>query len=177
MQRAIRLLVLGIGNPSRTDDGVGHYVVEQLRCHLGRSPADTNDDYSGWSEFPTVQTTRVHQLTPEISLDIKDFDVVVFVDASIGCGNGGDLPGDVDLSPVMAEISIAPVSHHWAAGSILALTAHFFGRAPKGYVLSIPGRDFSFGDALSPRTKEDADRAVRLLAEHIEGWLKGGLPQ
>lgn len=170
MQRAARLLVLGIGNPSRTDDGVGQYVVEELNRHLGRFPASTNDKHSRRSAFTTVQTACVHQLTPELCFEIKDYDVVVFIDAHVGTGVRADQPVDtIDLSPVTPELNLTAVSHYWTAGSLLALTAQFFHHTPEGYMLSIAGRDFSFGDDLSPQTKEDADRAVQRLLEHIGG--------
>src|SRR2546421_12899232 len=61
-------LVIGYGNPLRTDDGVGWQVAQQLATDLA-------DD---------VDVIGTHQLTPELAEPISRAGLVVFVDAGVG---------------------------------------------------------------------------------------------
>ena len=63
----MKTLILGYGNQSRRDDGVGWFVLEQLAA-LG---------------LPGVELETSHQLEVEASETISRFDAVIFVDAAI----------------------------------------------------------------------------------------------
>ncbi len=155
------MLVLGVGNPSRTDDGAGHYVVQHVEkrmCEFHTSGGDSAISLG----HQTVDTECVHQLVPELADTIKDYDVVVFVDARVGRSTD-----DVDLSSVAPAYGHVAVSHYWTVGSLLALTAELYGNVPPTFVLSVAGHDFGFGFGLSPEAQAEADTAVERLAEFL----------
>jgi len=73
LQKALKVLILGIGNPGRGDDGLGPALIERLQQN---SPARSN----------LLNAERVcefrYQLNVEDALTIKDYDAVVFTDAT-----------------------------------------------------------------------------------------------
>jgi hydrogenase maturation protease len=72
-----KALVIGVGNPSRGDDGFGWRAAELLQTLL--DPATTE-----------VMTCR--RLTPELSVSMSSADLVIFIRASID-----DEPGSIEL--------------------------------------------------------------------------------
>jgi len=62
----MRVLVIGYGNPSRRDDGVGLAVVNHLRERLGKAPLIEGED--GFNELGgDADTLFLQQLNPELS--------------------------------------------------------------------------------------------------------------
>ena len=79
----MRALIIGYGNPSRRDDGVGLAVINGLRRRLGKAPFDEGDD--GYNELGgPVDTLFLQQLMPELAETLAGYDRVWFVDAHLG---------------------------------------------------------------------------------------------
>jgi Ni,Fe-hydrogenase maturation factor len=72
-----RVLVIGYGNTLRRDDGVGVRVAEAVAAD---------------PRFAHVRVLAVHQLTPELALDIGSASLVIFVDADVR-----GLPGSIEV--------------------------------------------------------------------------------
>jgi hydrogenase maturation protease len=158
MPKGKRLLVVGIGNATRMDDGVGQYVVDQLDRWLAQCPPSGVD-----LGFLVVDTMVVHQLTPELCYEINEHDVTVFVDASV---SESDEP--VELLPVSSERVRIFTSHQWTAGSLVAITEEIFSNRPECYILSVRGRVFEFGEGLSPLARADAVVALSCLIDFVK---------
>lgn len=62
-----RALVIGYGNPLRSDDGIGWRVAEELRGRVDAS---------------RIEVIECRQLTPEMAEQIRTAGLVVFVDAA-----------------------------------------------------------------------------------------------
>jgi hydrogenase maturation protease len=75
-----RPLVIGYGNTLRRDDGVGVRVAELLAVDPRMEGADI---------------LAVHQLTPELAIDVGEATLVVFVDADPSVE-----PGAVEVRPL-----------------------------------------------------------------------------
>ncbi len=71
-------LVIGYGNPLRTDDAAGPEVARRLACVR-----------------PDVEVMTPQQLVPELAASIARASTVVFIDAAIGGS-----PGTVQCDPV-----------------------------------------------------------------------------
>ena len=141
-----RTLVAGFGNVFRRDDGVGPAVVNALRAHLGRAPFGPLDD--GFDDLGyTVDTIILHQLVPELAETIKDYALVVFVDAHVG-----NLPDDIRVEALDVTYTQPFVSHQIHPSTVLALARQMYGYAPRAVLLSIRGYDFDFGEGLSAQT-------------------------
>lgn len=81
--------ILGFGNPARSDDGVGCYVIEQLKASLGAQEAVTLLDM-GTSAF-------------EVLFQLKGHDRILLVDAVI---NTGEIDGTLYHLPA-SEVNAA----------------------------------------------------------------------
>ncbi len=159
-----RTLVAGFGNVFRRDDGVGPAVVNALRAQLGRAPLAALDD--GFDDLGhAVDTVILHQLVPELAETIKNYALVIFVDAHVG-----NLPDDIRVEALDVTYTQPFVSHQIHPSTVLALARQMYGYAPRAVLLSIRGYDFDFGEGLSAQTAALVAPAVA----HIE-TLRGGL--
>jgi hydrogenase maturation protease len=164
----LRYLVIGYGNPSRRDDGVGLAVVNGLRVRLGRPPLDIGDDgYGGLGG--DVDTLFLQQLMPEFAETLAQYDAVWFIDAHLGV-----YPELVRRSPVTAKLNPASVSHHVKPDTLLVLAQILYHHAPQAELISVRGFDFDFGDGLSEATSEGAGRVIETLLQEIERGPFGG---
>ena len=144
-------LVIGYGNVLRSDDGVGWHVVERL------------------AEDPRLTGStllHVHQLTPELALDISRATIVVLVDAQ----HGPDA-GTCVVDRVAPDEDVATTwSHHLDPSSLTGLAIELYGNAPEVYTVGVGIASLEAGDELSPEVRmalpEIADAVVALVAGH-----------
>jgi hydrogenase maturation protease len=135
------VLVVGYGNPLRTDDGFGWHAAERLA-----------DD----PRLAGVTVLRRHQLTPELALDISTAAFVVLVDACHGLPAGtfavsrGVPTGDAGTT----------WSHHLSPSSLVTLTRDLYGRAPDVFIVSCGVGSLEMGDTLSPVVEAAVPRVV-----------------
>ena len=135
----MKTLVLGYGNRSRMDDGVGWFVVEHLEKLA----------------LPGIELHASHQLEVDHAELISRFDTVVFVDAAIP-----QSPLPVSRAVVKPRFQSHAVAHYLAPADLLELALTLFGRAPHGILFSIRGSDFNFGTTLSPSTERAAHEVI-----------------
>ena len=158
----MRALIIGYGNPSRRDDGVGLAVINGLRRRLGKAPFDEGDD--GYNELGgPVDTLFLQQLMPELAETLAGYDRVWFVDAHLGI-----YPELVRRTTLTAQFGLASVSHHLGPETLLALAQQLYGQAPAGELISIRGFDFDFGVELSAETAAGVDQVVDELSQALK---------
>ncbi len=124
----MRVLIIGIGNPLRGDDGVGWNVAGELS-------REQRDD---------IQVLATHQLTPELSELASRAERVLFIDAA----RSGD-PGTLNCCPVRPAAPGARHSHALSPETLLGMTERLYGRCPAAYLLTIAGDSFDIGKPLS----------------------------
>lgn len=132
-------LVIGYGNDSRNDDGIGWFVVAELMRR----------------ELPGVVFETAHQLEVDFAETVRDFERVIFVDAAIP--ESAEAWWQEDVNPGFHSHAVA---HFMTPGDILGLCQTLYGRTPRGVAFSIRGHDFNFGTALSPATRSAALEVV-----------------
>jgi hydrogenase maturation protease len=142
------VLVVGYGNPLRTDDGVGWHVAERLA-----------DD----PRLEGVAVLRRHQLTPELALDISAAALVVLVDARHGLAAGAFTVDRVER----AEGSATTWSHHLGPPSLIALADELYGRVPDVFLVSCGVSSLDIGDTLSPEVEAALPTVVDAVAELV----------
>jgi len=158
-----RALVIGYGNPSRRDDGVGHYVVNALRQRLGQIPLGAEEE--GFDKLgQDVDTLCLQQLIPELAETVAGYDLVIFVDAHTGA-----YPEDLKVARLQPDYRPTPTSHYFKPEMVLALAKALHGSEPQALAISIRGYDFNFGTELSPETRRHADLAVERILRILEG--------
>lgn len=143
------LLIYGIGNVGRQDDGLGPLLVERLEA-------------TGVPEGVTLESG--YQLAPEDALALSAHETVLFVDASVAT----DAPAPYALEPVGPATEISFSTHAMSIGSLLALCARLYGRAPRAYTLAIPGYAFEVNATLSGPAQENLERAVHDLRAALD---------
>jgi len=135
----VKTLVLGYGNRSRNDDGVGWFVIERLEE----------------LKLAGVELLASHQLEVDHAEIISRYDTVVFVDATIP-----QSPLPLARTVVKPRFRSHAVAHYLTPGDLLELAMTLFGRAPSAVLFTIRGQDFNFGTTLSPETERSAREAV-----------------
>ena len=154
-----RVLIVGIGNPFRSDDGVGWRIAQELSQEL------VDDE---------IQVMAMQQLTPEMSALVSQVERVVFVDAAAS----GE-PGTLKCEPISPAALVGRHSHELSPAGVLKLAQDLYGRAPQGYLLTIAGASFETGDMLSDvvaATLPALKRRVRLLVTSGTDEATGQLP-
>lgn len=147
----VHILVLGYGNPLRSDDGVGWRAAECLAEVL----EDTN-----------AEIRTLHQLTPELAYPISESALVIFIDAS----REGE-PGELTCSQVLAQVLPVRFSHELAPEAVMALVKHMYGVSPPAYLVSLCGQNFGVGEELSPLISAQMPRLVSLVTQLAHSGL------
>lgn len=137
-----RVLVIGIGNSLRGDDGVGWRLAAELA--------------------KGAHVRCLHQLTPELASDLAEVERALFIDAWLA--PAGAAPS---LQPVTPGGSEASESHRLEPAQLLSMAQVLYGAAPQASQLLVPAFAFPHGDALSPDLQRSLPAARRLLRE----WL------
>lgn len=143
-------LVVGYGNPLRSDDGFGWKAAAALAQEL--TPGD-------------VKVIAAHQLTPEFAETIAHSSRVLFLDAS----HGGE-PGEIRMEPVRRDPDFRPgsISHQLSPAALLALAHHYYRSEPKATLLTVTGENFDVGENFSPVVQN----AWKPCLERVLEWVR-----
>lgn len=145
------ILVLGYGNPLRSDDGLGWRAAECL--------AEVLEDID-------AEIRTLHQLTPELAYPISESALVIFIDAS----REGE-PGELACGQVSAQLMPVRFSHELSPEAIMALAKHMYGVSPPAYLVSLCGQNFGVGESLSPPVSAQLPRLVSLVTQLAQSGL------
>ena len=140
-----RVLVLGIGNPGRRDDGLGAAAVNRLEA----------------MHIPGVSCDANYQLNIEDALACARHDIVIIVDAAAAARR------PYSLIEIKAEASYPPTSHSLGPAAVLSLCSTLYGRTPEAHLLAIRGYDWEIGGGLSPRAEANLGQAVEFVGRFI----------
>ncbi|MFC2111967.1 hydrogenase maturation protease [Bacteroidota bacterium] len=145
------ILVYAYGNPGRQDDGLGNCLVDALKPWL---------DEQG---FDHVAVDSNFQLNIEDADNIREKDVVVFVDASIE-----DIE-DYQLDVVEPSEGRSEFTMHAASPAfILALCIKLYNKYPETYLLQIRGYEWEFEEGLSDKAAKNLNSALAFLKSKIQ---------
>ena len=148
-----RILIIGIGNPLRSDDGLGWHIARELSRELPR------DD---------VQVMATQQLTPEVSDFVSRAELVLFIDAA----QDGE-PGTLRCEPIVPADAPGRHSHSLSPAGVLKLAQELYGRCPAAYLLTIAAESFDTGDSLSA----SVTAAAPALKANVCSLIGGAEPQ
>lgn len=143
MTDAARVVVIGVGNPSRGDDALGPRLLERI--------ADA---------YPALATVCDFQLQVEHALDLRGADLAFFIDAAMNL----DVP--YRLSELEARGTVPVFSHALSPQAVLAVYASVEGSAPPpSFMLAVRGQDFELGSSLSAVGSAALESAWLLVGE------------
>ncbi len=149
-----RVVVLGWGNVTRTDDALGPLLLEHVRR----------------AQLQHVTIVEDFQLQPEHAFDLSGHDLALFVDA------GFKTPEPFVFFQTAPRASITFSSHKLAPEAVLDIHERVLGETPPpAFVLCVAGEDFSVGDTLSTTTVRRLELASdfllqRLRCPSLESW-------
>ena len=126
-----RTLIVGYGNPLRSDDGLGWHASRLLAEALAGQD---------------IEVITCHQLTPELAETLSHCPRAVFIDAAaIG------KPGEIRLKPVRVQaLTSSAFTHSCTPAGLLASAKQLFGHRPRVIVITVSAQSFEFGESLSP---------------------------
>jgi hydrogenase maturation protease len=143
----LRTLIIGYGNPLRTDDAFGWHASRLLAQVLAGQD---------------VEVITCHQLTPELAETLSRCRRAVFLDA-----DAAGSPGEIHRRAVRP---LAPASssftHTCTPSGLLASAKLLYGRRPRAIVITVSAQSFEFGDALSPAISA----AIPKVVEQVCKW-------
>ncbi|HLG40429.1 MAG TPA: hydrogenase maturation protease [Chitinophagaceae bacterium] len=136
------MLLIGIGNSGRTDDGLGWKFIE-----LVSKPELTNVDY----EFR-------YQLQVEDVLLVSRYDKVVFIDAS-----HAEFERGFKVQPCRAAQHYFFSSHIQSPETILYLAKEIYNKTPEAYLLAITGKKWELGTTLTREAGKNLQKAIEFF--------------
>jgi len=144
------VLVIGYGNPLRSDDGVGWHAAGRL----------VGDPRLDGAEVITCQ-----QLTPELAADVARASLVVLIDASVHRGG----PGSVAVRRIQPRGDPPPLawSHHLDAAALAGLASALYEATPPMVVVSVACATLALGERLSPILQRALPGVVETVAEVV----------
>jgi hydrogenase maturation protease len=135
------VVVIGYGNDLRGDDGAGRRVAAAV---------------ARWRQ-PGVRALEVHQLTPELAVELAAAEAAIFVDAYQAEAD----QTQVRVQPIEPDGAYQPRGHSGEPQALLALARLAYGRCPPAWWLTVPAHCFAYGAGLSPQTRRAAAAALR----------------
>ena len=127
MKKLNNLLIIGIGNNTREDDGLGWAFLDALE----------NKSFKA-----TLQ--KKYQLMVEDAALIADFETVIFVDA---CKT--EIENGFIVETLLPSKDVAFSTHSVPPNQILNLCETLFNKNPTAYVIKIAGNNWDFKIGLS----------------------------
>ena len=146
---ARRVIVVGLGNPDRGDDGVGPLVVGKL---AGRLPTDV-----------AVAAPGADVLT--LMMEWADFDAVICVDAAAPLTTPGRIHCFDPASTELLQYTRAASSHALGLAEAIGLS-RVLSKAPRDIIIfAVEGASFAAGAPMSSEvTAAAAEVAGRVVA-------------
>ncbi len=150
----IKILVFGLGNPARQDDGLGPAFISRLEK----------------AKLPGLTLEADYQLQVEDALLFSEQQLVVLVDAL----RSGKKPFVFKKIKPTGEASFT--THHLSPEALLYLAQVLYERNPEVWLLGIRGYRFSLGEKLSPKAQENFEAAYKFLVKMLRGVISSGSP-
>ena len=133
------ILLIGIGNSGRGDDGLGWEFVERITA-LGLDSLDYEFRY---------------QLQVEDAALISDYDIVIFVDSS-----KEKLCGGYQMNRCISASHSFFSTHSQTPSTILHLANNVYTKFPKTYTLAISGKEWELQTSLSVEAQKNLESAL-----------------
>ena len=130
-----RVLIIGYGNPLRSDDGFGWRAAQELSTRM---------------QSPELEVMVRQQLTPDLAETASHFQLVIFIDAARDCPPGELRCEGIAREGNRSQLAAPSFSHSLSPASVLAWTADFYNHFPDAYYISVGGASFAEGESLSP---------------------------
>ena len=141
-------LIIGYGNPLRSDDGFGWHASRLLAQALAGQDAEV---------------ITCHQLTPELAEPLSQCEPRgVYRCRRSGHAGGYPLPAARPQVPTSSAFT-----HSCTPSGLLASAEGLYGHRPQAVVITVSAQSFAFGDTLSPVVSA----ALPKVVDHVCQWV------
>lgn len=150
---AMRLiLIIGIGNTLRRDDGAGWFSAEALAAALEAAGC-------------FVHLELHHQLTPELAVVAAELQpgVILFVDASVAVD-------EVVVTPLGETMPDMSAGHRLTPAALLMLMRRLYAVDAVAWLVQTPACDFRHGEGLSEIAQRGVQTAPALALRLLDHW-------
>lgn len=146
MKKQKKILIVGIGNTLRSDDGIGKYICDCIEK----------------INLPDVHCTAAYQLETNLLEELIQHDTVIIADAAVS----GKPVSFINA----ATLEQQPVSssHHANAASIASLGKQLYQKDVEILLCAVRGENFDIGEQLSITAIQNANDAVNTIVN----WIK-----
>lgn len=145
-----RILLLGVGNSGRGDDGLGWAFLDALDKDIASR----------------VDCEYRYQLQIEDAELISHYDVVYFIDADKKQHENG-----YQLRKARPRGGYNFSTHQLHPQTVLYLVSRIYHRTPEAYILGISGEIFELEQGLTDYAKENLIQAMLAFGKRFEGVL------
>ena len=151
--------ILGFGNPVRADDGVGIYVIEQLKAHLEEEEHISLFDM-GTSAF-------------EVLFKLRGQERIILVDAVLHTGvavgtvyrlPASEVEGQIEEDPM---VFLHSLKWHQALSYARKMLGDDYPEDIEVYLIAIDDTRFNVG--MTEPAKQGGDKVVKLVLEEMGG--------
>ena len=144
----LRTLIIGYGNPLRSDDAFGWHASGLLAQSLvGQN----------------VEVTTCHQLTPELAEPLNQCRRAVFIDA-----DAEGKPGEIHFRPVRPKVpASSSFTHTCTPSGLLASAKELYGHRPQAMIITVTAQSFEFGDTLSSVVSAALPKVVEMVCKWV----------
>ncbi len=142
----MRILILGYGNPGRSDDGLGPLLAETV---------------AGWG-IDGVDAAWDYQLNIEHAAELARTDLALFADAAL------EAPEPFGLTKLAPSNATHFSTHSMPPAAVLETCRTAWGRTPPSFVMALRGESFEMGEGLSDKAASRLEQALLFLRGVIE---------
>lgn len=144
-QKTNTILVVGVGNTLRGDDGIGAYICSCMAA----------------LKIPGVETLLTHQLDTVLLDELMQANHIIIADASFE-GKSVDFFKVNGNEPLQGSSS-----HHMSAPLLMQMAKTIYQKELPMMICAVAGYRFGMKEKLSVRAKKNADKAVAIIREWI----------
>ena len=155
LKRQPKVAFVGIGNPFRGDDGVGHRIFELIR-----------------KKYPQFGSYLIQDDFSPLLVIFEQYPLCIIFDAIQADAPPGTIVEKDLLNDSLQELEIfSTSSHHLSLAQMLELAREMDVLPEAVHLLGIVGKNFNLGDPMHPAVQAAMDVAIRrceqLLAVHL----------
>lgn len=150
MKKLDKTLIIGIGNNTRQDDGLGWCFIETL-------------EKNGFNEDHLMCK---YQMMVEDAEVIAEFDTVIFVDASKAPVENG-----FEIYEIEASEQVNFSTHQVPPNQILNLCKTYYNKTPKAYMIAIQGYEWDFKIELSEQAQINLNNSLIYFEQYFSSKL------
>lgn len=154
MNKDVKVLVYGYGNPGRQDDALGIEMASRI------------EEWTKEHKIGNVEVDTNYQLNVEDAEKISTKDIVIFVDASQEDIHEFKFT-HLEPSDKKVEFSMHAVAPEY----VLHICSDLFKKSPKTCLMGIKGFEWDFKEGLSDNAKLNLEQAFQFLTRKLEAYI------